>query len=63
MPLTRVSRNVQAKQLAFKMAVLGGITLAAIVGIAVFLVIHMTQQTAIGKRLIVLARLNTLSHG
>ena len=41
MPVVHASRNVQAKRLAMKMAILGGITLAAIVGIAIFLIIHM----------------------
>jgi len=35
------SRNVQANRLAMKIALLGGITLAAIVGIAIFLIIYM----------------------
>ena len=34
------SRNVQANRLAMKIALLGGITLAAIVGIAIFLIIY-----------------------
>jgi len=41
MPVVHASRNVQAKRLAQKMAVLGGITLAAIVAIAIFLIICM----------------------
>ena len=41
MPLVHASRNVQAKRLAMKMALMGGVTLAAIVGIAIFLIIYM----------------------
>jgi len=35
------SRNVQANRSAMKMALPGGVTLAAIAGIAIFLIIHM----------------------
>jgi hypothetical protein len=42
MPVVHASRNVQAKRLAMKMAILGGITLAAIIGIAIFLIVHMS---------------------
>ena len=41
MPVVHASRNVQAKRLAMKMALMGGVTLAAIVGIAIFLIIYM----------------------
>ena len=42
MPVVHASRNVQAKRSAMKMALLGGVTLAAIVGIAIFLIIYMS---------------------
>jgi hypothetical protein len=41
MPVMHASRNVQTRRLALKMAILGGITLAAIVGIAIFLITYM----------------------
>ena len=40
-PVVHASIDVQTKRLALKMAVLGGITLAAIVGIAIFLITYM----------------------
>ena len=42
MPVVHASRNVQAKRLAMKMAILGVITLAAIIGIAIFLIVYMS---------------------
>ena len=40
MPVVHASRDVHAKRLALKMAVLGGTTLATIVGITIVLIIH-----------------------
>lgn len=41
MPVAHASRNEYARRSALKTAVLGGVTLAAIIGITVFLLIHM----------------------
>ena len=41
MPVAHASRNMNARRSALRTAVLGGITLAAIIGIAIFLLIYM----------------------